>query len=75
MSVEDDKQQSNPPPTADDVAAQIERTHAAALAAILASQQEAEDAVKRAQDIVTQAVAGAAEAMRLAQEATKKQGS
>ncbi|MBE1160725.1 hypothetical protein [Dyella acidiphila] len=71
MSSDEDKQEQPPAPTADDVAAELERAHAATLAAILAGQRDAEDAVKLAQKVVMQAVAGASEAMRLAQEAVR----
>ena len=58
-------------PTVDDVAAQLQRTHAQLVAAITAGQGEVEEAMKLAEAAVAQAVRGAGEALRLAQKAAK----
>lgn len=70
MMSEDTESQSTP--TTDDVASHIESTHAAVLAAITAGYKNVNDAMKAAEDAVTQAVSGAAKAIQLAQQATKK---
>lgn len=59
-------------PTAKDVAAEMQRTHAAVSAAINAGFGKVDDAMKNAEEAVAQAVSGVAEAVRLAQQATKK---
>lgn len=63
----DDENEPQPASTAGDVAGEIERAHAAVLAAIQAGCQDVENAMKQAEDAVAQAVAGAAQAMQLAQ--------
>jgi hypothetical protein len=59
-------------PASKDVAAELQRTHAAVSAAISAGYDKVEDAMKNAEDAVALAVSGVAEAVRLAQQAAKK---
>ena len=66
------KKQPQSTPIAKDVAAELQRTHAAVSAAIVAGYEKVEDAMKNAEEAVAQAVSGVAEAGRLAQQATKK---
>ena len=69
-----DENQPARSPTADDVTAQIERTHADVLAAISAGRQKTDEAMQTAEDAVAQAVQGVSKAMLLAQQAAKKPG-
>ncbi|GAB3355780.1 hypothetical protein [Lysobacter tyrosinilyticus] len=66
------KKKVRPAPSAEDIAAQLQNTHAAVSAAIAAGYDKVEDAMKQAEDAVALAVGGVAEAMRLAQQATKE---
>jgi len=66
------KKRAQSVPTAKDIAAEMQRTHAAVSAAITAGYDKVEDAMKNAEEAVAQAVSGVAEAVRLAQQATKK---
>jgi hypothetical protein len=61
-----------PAPKAGDVADQMERTRAAVSTAIAAGYANVEDAMKHAEIAVAQAVSGVAEAIRLAQQETRK---
>jgi len=67
-----DENEPQPTPAVDDVAGEIERAHAAVLAAINAGYESVEDAMKSAEDAVAQAVSGASQAMHLAQQAQKQ---
>jgi hypothetical protein len=72
MTMTNEDTQTQPTPTTDDVATQIESTHAAVLAAITAGYKDVNDSMKAAEDAVAQAVNGAAKAVQLAQQAAKK---
>lgn len=72
MSMANDENEPQPTPTAADVAGEIERTHAAVLAAIEAGYANVENAMKQAEEAVAQAVSGAARAVQLARQASQK---
>jgi hypothetical protein len=59
-------------PTAKEIAAELQRTHAAVSAAIAAGYDKVEDAMKHAEEAVAQAVSGVAQAVHLAQQAARK---
>lgn len=67
-----DESEPQSTPTSADVMGEIERTHAAVLAAIEAGCVDVENAMKQAEDAVAQAVSGASRAMQLAQQAQQK---
>jgi len=69
MADEKEPQPENP---ADPVAEAIERAHAAVTAAIATGFENVDQAMQQAEEAVAKAVTGAAEAIRAAQQPTKK---